>query len=98
MAIDQTGNPLVMTAATDVWVPPETNQRIYVNRIVLNSAGTGGDYEVQVSDGGLSLTGTVALGADETQVIEIEEEFSGLYCKQFGSDGTIQIYHGRRGK
>jgi hypothetical protein len=40
----------------------------------------------------------VALAADETQVIEIEEEFSGVFCKQFGSDGSILIYHGRRGK
>lgn len=81
-------------AELDAYTTKNTGQKLYVDRIVLNSAGTGGDYEVQEGNGGVSLTGVVALGADETQTINVGRYVSDLYIKQFGSDGSILVYHG----
>jgi len=108
MAINLTGQPWVFDAALQEYVRDaaatrgpvgslDTKQKIYVDHIHIESGGTGGTYEVLDIVGGRSLTGPILLGADAEKTIIVGHRVRGVHISQFGTDGTISVFHGDPG-
>ena len=74
---------------------PIFNVPIYVDWIQYESAGTGGSYEVRVSDDGPPIHGPITLGANASLQLAVGGYVDGVYIEAFGSDGQILIKTGR---
>lgn len=104
MAKDVTGNPWKFDAADqyegfrpeqEEATAPVFNNKPFVDFILIESAGTGGSYDVRDGDGGRAISGIITLGANTQFQVNVGKYVEGIYIETFGSDGQILVYHGQ---
>ena len=104
MAKDVTHNPWVFDAADQYegWAnrdestaPVFDTIKPFVDFILFESGGTGGNYDVRMSNGGQPISGIVTLGANSQFQLNVGKYVDGVYIESFGSDGQILVYHGQ---
>lgn len=105
MAIDLTAQPWKFDAVNQTYARDAAStvgnanslsarQRIFINTIVFETAGTAGDFEVLDSSGGKSITGKINVAADSQFQYVIDQEVEGIFIGTIPASATIWIWHG----